>query len=176
LAKRTSPIRPLVMDAVQRLRRRAQLAGRLVTTPQEILRTEQEPTRIEEFITIEAPSPEVVYVPICDPSFAYGPWPYPDYPPFFPVFAGTTIAGCDWIGGPIVPQRASGCGWACPKRPSLTRLGSRHRGAGPRSGERFWGSSNRRRKAKFNPSLTLLPHRRPNDVSWESVNDCFEAS
>ena len=45
-----------VMDAVQRLRRRAQSAGRLVTTPQEIVRTEQEPTRIEEPITIEAPS------------------------------------------------------------------------------------------------------------------------
>ena len=45
-----------VMDAVQRLRRRAQLAGRLVTTPQEIVRTEQEPTRIEKSITIEAPS------------------------------------------------------------------------------------------------------------------------
>ena len=83
-----------VMDAVQRLRRRAQSAGRLVTTPQEIVRAEQEPTRIEESITIEAPSPEVVYVPICDPSFAYGPWPYPDYPPFFPVFAGVTISGC----------------------------------------------------------------------------------
>ena len=91
-----------LMDAVQRLRRRAQSAGRLITTPQEIMRTEQEPTRIEEPITIEAPSPEVVYVPICDPSFAYGPWPYPDYPPFFPVFAGATIGGCDWISGPIV--------------------------------------------------------------------------
>ena len=41
-----------VMDAVQRLRRRAQSAGRLVTTPQEIVRTEQEPTRIEEPITL----------------------------------------------------------------------------------------------------------------------------
>jgi hypothetical protein len=91
-----------VMDAVQRLRRRARSAGRLVTTPQEIVRTEQEPTRIEELITIEAPSPEVVYVPICDPSFAYGSWPYPDYPPFFPVFAGATINGCGWISGPIV--------------------------------------------------------------------------
>ena len=91
-----------LMDAVQRLRRRAQSAGRLVTTPQEIVRTEQEPTRIEETITIEAPSPEVVYVPICDPSFAYGPWPYPDYPPFFPVFAGATISGCGWISGPII--------------------------------------------------------------------------
>ena len=91
-----------LMDAVQRLRRRAQSAGRLVTTPQEIVRTEQEPTRIEESITIEAPSPEVVYVPICDPSFAYGPWPYPDFPPFFPVFAGATIGGCGWISGPII--------------------------------------------------------------------------
>ena len=91
-----------LMDAVQRLRRRAQSAGRLITTPQEIVRTEPEPTRIEELITIEPASPEVVYVPICDPSFAYGPWPYPDFPPFFPVFAGATFGGCGWISGPII--------------------------------------------------------------------------
>src|SRR5258708_1646972 len=91
-----------VMDAVQRLRHRAQSAGRLLTTSQEIVRTEQGPTRIEESITIEAPRPEVVYVPICDPSFAYGSWPYPDYPPFFPLFAGATINRCGWISGPIV--------------------------------------------------------------------------
>jgi hypothetical protein len=91
-----------VMDAVQGLRRRARSAGRLVTTPQQIVRTEQEPARIEEPITIEAPSPEIVYVPVCDPSFAYGPWPYPDYPPFFPVFAGASIGGCGWISGPII--------------------------------------------------------------------------
>jgi Protein of unknown function (DUF3300) len=91
-----------VMDAVQRLRRRAQLAGRLVTTSQEVVRTEPEPTRIEEPITVETPTPEVAYVPICDPSFAYGPWPYPDFPPFFPVFAGAIIGGCSWITGPII--------------------------------------------------------------------------
>jgi hypothetical protein len=91
-----------VMDAVQGLRRRARSAGRLVTTPQEIVRTEQEPTRIEEPITIEAPSQQIVYVPVCDPSFAFGPWPYPDYPPFFPVFAGASIGGCGWISGPII--------------------------------------------------------------------------
>ncbi len=91
-----------VMDAVQRLRHRAQSAGRLVTTSQEVVRTEQEPTRIEESITIEAPSPEAAYVPICDPSFAYGPWPYPNYPAFFPAFAGVTMGGCGWITGPII--------------------------------------------------------------------------
>jgi hypothetical protein len=90
------------MDAVQGLRRRAQSAGRVTTTPQEIVRPEQAPTRIEEPITIESSSPETVYVPICDPSFAYGPWPYPDYPPFFSLFAGANINGCDWISGPIV--------------------------------------------------------------------------
>jgi hypothetical protein len=78
------------------------LAGRLVTTPEEIVRIEKGSTHIEETITIEAPNPEVVYVPICDPSFAYGPWPYPDYPPFFPIFAGGTISGCGWITGPII--------------------------------------------------------------------------
>ena len=91
-----------VMDAVQGLRRRARSAGRLVTTPQEIVRSEQEPTPVGEPITIEAPGPDVVYVPICDPSFAYAPWPYPDYPPFFPLFAGATINGCGWISAPFV--------------------------------------------------------------------------
>jgi Protein of unknown function (DUF3300) len=90
-----------VMGAVQRLRRLARSAGRLIIMPQEVARTEQEPTRIEESITIEAWSSEVVYFPICDPSFAYGPWPYPGYPPFLPVLAGATIGGCDWIGGQI---------------------------------------------------------------------------
>ena len=66
-----------VMDVVQGLRRRAQSAGRLVTTPQGIGGAEQAPARIEEPLTIEASSSEIVYVPICDPSFAYGPWPYP---------------------------------------------------------------------------------------------------
>jgi 4-hydroxy-3-methylbut-2-enyl diphosphate reductase IspH len=37
-----------VMDAVQRLRRRAQSAGRLVTTPQEIVRTEQIVDRLRQ--------------------------------------------------------------------------------------------------------------------------------
>ncbi len=91
-----------VMDVVQGLRRRAQSAGRLVTTPQGSGGAEQAPARIEEPIAIEASSSEIVYVPICDPSFAYGPWPYPGSPPFVPVFAGATVGGCDWISGPII--------------------------------------------------------------------------
>lgn len=89
-----------VMDAIQRLRRRASSAERLVSTPQETI-VERRPV-----IAIETPSPEVVYVPVCDPSVVYGPWPYPAFPPYsFPAFFGGAIAGaygCGWIGGPIV--------------------------------------------------------------------------
>jgi hypothetical protein len=98
-----------VMDAVQRLRRRAQSAGRFAVTPQvqEIVRT------APEAITIETPSPEIVYVPVCNPSVVYGGWPYPDYPPYFfgNFFNGATIGGfgCGSVNWPIVPQL---WGWA----------------------------------------------------------------
>jgi hypothetical protein len=89
-----------VMDGVQRLRGTAQAAGSLVT--QEIVRTQPESTPIEETSAIEAASPAVVYVPICDPSLAYGPWPYPGYPPFFPVLADASIGECGWVTGQII--------------------------------------------------------------------------
>jgi hypothetical protein len=91
-----------VMDTIQTLRRRARLAQRLVMTPQLVVSQQQSPTSAEEPIAIEPSSPELLYVPICDPSFVYGSWPYPDYPPFFPVFIGATIGGCSWINGPII--------------------------------------------------------------------------
>ena len=88
-----------VMDAVQRLRRRARSAGGLVSGPQEIVRT------VEEDITIEAPTTEIVYLPVCDPSVAYGAWPYPAYPPdsFSGFFNGAGEFGCGWVSWPIVP-------------------------------------------------------------------------
>jgi hypothetical protein len=98
-----------VMEASQRLRRRAQSAGRFAPTPQvqEIVRT------APEAITIETPSPEIVYVPVCNPSVVYGGWPYPDYPPYFfgNFFNGATIGGfgCGSVNWPIVPQL---WGWA----------------------------------------------------------------
>jgi hypothetical protein len=96
-----------VMEAIQRLRRRAQLAVRLVSTPQAVVQT------APEQITIEAPGPEIVYVPVCDPSIVYGGWPYPDYPPyaFGDFFAGASAGGfgCGWVGWPIVSPL---WGWA----------------------------------------------------------------
>ena len=66
-----------VMDAVQRLRQRAQAAGSLVSTPQQLVSTE------DQEIMIEPANPEVIYLPVYNPWCAYGAWPYPDYPPFY---------------------------------------------------------------------------------------------
>lgn len=89
-----------VMDSIQRLRRRAQSAGVLVSSPQAVV------TTAEPEITIEPPSAEIVYFPVCDPSLVYGAWPYPAYPPdYFPdFFEGATPGGfgCGWFSAPII--------------------------------------------------------------------------
>lgn len=62
-----------VMDAIQVMRRRAQQAGNLRNTPQEAV-TDQGGE-----VVIQPANPAVVYVPIYDPWYAYGPpiavWP-----------------------------------------------------------------------------------------------------
>jgi hypothetical protein len=65
-----------VMDAVQRLRAKAQAAGNLNTTEQQKVIVQ------EQIIEIEPASPQVVYVPTYDPTVIYGAWPYPAYPPY----------------------------------------------------------------------------------------------
>jgi hypothetical protein len=66
-----------VMDAVQRLRKRAQAAGALASTPQQTVSTE------DQEIMIEPASPDIVYVPTYNPWCVYGAWPDPNYPPFY---------------------------------------------------------------------------------------------
>jgi hypothetical protein len=72
-----------VMDSVQRLRRQAQGAGNLHSTPQQTVVVEP------QNILIEPADPRIVYVPYYNPVAVYGPWRYPAYPPmvFQPVFA-----------------------------------------------------------------------------------------
>ena len=66
-----------VMDSVQRLRRQAEEAGTLQSSPQQTVTTQ------DQTITVEPANPNVVYVPVYDPTVVYGPWPYPDYPPYY---------------------------------------------------------------------------------------------
>jgi hypothetical protein len=67
---------PDVMDAIQRLRYQAAAAGTLWSNAQERVTTER------QGIVIEPANPEFVYPPVYNPAGVYGPWPYPDYPPF----------------------------------------------------------------------------------------------
>jgi hypothetical protein len=70
-----------VMDAVQRLRLQAQQAGKLNSTPQEVVTTTNPggPPVIE----IEPADPAVMYVPVYDPVWFWGPPLYYPYPGWF---------------------------------------------------------------------------------------------
>jgi hypothetical protein len=68
-----------VMDAVQRMRKKAQDTGNLKSTEQQMVETKV--TESKSVIVIEQANPQVVYVPSYDPVVVYGPPVYP-YPPF----------------------------------------------------------------------------------------------
>jgi uncharacterized protein DUF3300 len=87
-----------LMDAVQRLRARAQAEGNLKSTPEQTVTVEpaapppaapaQPPQQVivqqapPQVITIQPANPQVVYVPTYNPTVVYGAWPYPAYPPY----------------------------------------------------------------------------------------------
>ena len=82
-----------VMDAIQRLRAKAQANGKLETTKQQKVTVKQDQGSAP-IIEIEPASPDVVYVPYYDPAVVYGDWPYPAYPPYyFPPPAGWVVGG-----------------------------------------------------------------------------------
>src|SRR5215472_5275704 len=86
---------PDVMDAVQRLRQRAENTGKLKSTPQQTV------SRVPaqgggaapgggapvqgggEIIAFQPTDPDTLYVPYYDPAVVYGEWPYADYPPYY---------------------------------------------------------------------------------------------
>ena len=65
-----------VMAAVQDLRHRAMAAGALRSTPQVVVAVEG------DIITISPAAQQMIAYPAYDPTTAYGPWPYPDFPPY----------------------------------------------------------------------------------------------
>jgi hypothetical protein len=103
------------MDAIQRLRARAQKAGTLKSTQEQKVIVESAPTPTDQtIIKIEPENPEIIYPPAYDPLVVYGPWPYPAYPPYYyysPYYPlgyatiwfgfGTLVGGSIW----------GGCNW-----------------------------------------------------------------
>ena len=79
-----------VMDAVQRMRAKAQNTGTLKSTPQQTVETQV--VESKQVIVIEQADPEVVYVPSYNPTVVYGAPVYP-YPPIYYPPAGYYAAG-----------------------------------------------------------------------------------
>jgi hypothetical protein len=81
-----------VMNTVQKLRGKAKGEGNLASNEQQKVSVQPAPAQTTitveqvtppptEIIVIEPTQPEVVYVPSYSPSYVYGTWPYPGYPP-----------------------------------------------------------------------------------------------
>ena len=75
-----------VMDTVQDLRAKAYTLGNLATTYEQVVVVE------EDTIVIEPASPQIIYVPIYNPTVVYGPWWYPAYPPYYYHPPGYAVA------------------------------------------------------------------------------------
>ena len=91
-----------VMAAVQRLRSSAQANGHLKPTPQQTVSTETQDG--QPAIVIQPANPDVIYVPVYDPAFVWGPpvWGY--YPSlYYPAF------GFGW--GPAINIGFCFVGW-----------------------------------------------------------------
>ena len=86
-----------LMDAVQRLRTRAQAQGTLATTAQQTVVVEQAPQPIIQIVPV---NPQVIYVPVYNPIVVYGPWPYPAYPPYYYYPVGWPVGGAFFSFGP----------------------------------------------------------------------------
>jgi hypothetical protein len=70
-----------VMETVQKLRAKAKEAGNLASTKEQKVETKTEDGK--EVIVIEPTDPQVIYVPVYNPTVMYGSWPYPAYPPYY---------------------------------------------------------------------------------------------
>src|SRR6202140_550541 len=102
---------PDVMDAIQRLRTKAQANNKLQSTSQQTVTTQS--TGGQQYIYIAPTDPDELYVPYYDPSVVYGPWPYPDYPPYYwppPAYIGVGIlaTGLAFGTGYVLGRWASG--------------------------------------------------------------------
>ncbi|MPZ34229.1 MAG: DUF3300 domain-containing protein [Rhodospirillales bacterium] len=101
-----------VADSIQRLRAKAAAAGNLKTTPQQKVTTQS--TGSASAIVIEPANPEVIYVPYYNPNWAYGPWPYPAYPPVYyppPPNYGAALATGMMFGLGVAAGAAMFGGW-----------------------------------------------------------------
>ncbi len=128
-----------VMDAVQRMRLKAQGNGALESNEQQVVETQT--VENKTVIVVQPSSPEVIYVPTYSPTVVYGPpiYPYPPiyYPPYSPggmfvSFSVGFIWGSAWGGS------CCGCSWGS-SNVNINFDNSFNRGNGNRDGD--WNHS-----------------------------------
>jgi Protein of unknown function (DUF3300) len=104
-----------VMDAVQRMRAKAQGTGNLKTGSEQKVETKTTQSG-QQVIVVEQANPEAVYVPSYDPEVVYGaapaeypyyPYSYPGYQPGTALAWGTAIA----VGGAWANNNWGNCDW-----------------------------------------------------------------
>jgi hypothetical protein len=106
-----------VLDAVQRLRSRAEKSGNLKSNEQQKVVVEQAGPQ-QTVIVIEPANPQTIYVPVYNPTVVYGGWVYPAYPPYYwppsPYYypGGAFMAGFAWgVGIAAAGAIFGGCNW-----------------------------------------------------------------
>jgi hypothetical protein len=135
---------PDVMDAIQRLRMKAQANNKLASNEQQAVSTQQQDGR--QVIVIAPTQPNTIYVPYYDPAVVYGPWPYPASPPYYWPAPGYIAAGV------IATGLAFGAGYA---------LG-RWVGGGYWGGGFNWGGNN----ININRNININNINRGNGNNW----------
>jgi hypothetical protein len=129
-----------VMEAVQRMRKKAQGSGNLKSNEQQ--KVETKVVESQQVIVIEQANPQVVYVPSYNPTVVYGPpvYPYPPiyYPPAGYYAAGMAISfgigvamGAAWGGG-----WGYGCGWGGNNNVTINNNNNFNRNANVNGGNR----------------------------------------
>ena len=102
-----------VMDAVQRMRKKAMDAGNLKTTEQQQVETKVVETKT--IVVIQQADPQIVYVPSYNPVIVYGPpvYPYPAiyYPP--PSYYAAGVAIAFGVGFAVGAYYHGGWGYRC---------------------------------------------------------------
>ena len=147
-----------VMEAVQRMRKKAQDTGNLKSNEQQ--KVETKIVESKSVIVIEQANPQVVYVPSYNPTVVYGApvYPYPPiyYPPPGYYAAGMAISfgvgvamGAFWGGG----GWGYGCGWGGNNDITINNNNNFNRNSNINGGNRVNGGGNR-------PSQLTLPRRR----------------
>jgi hypothetical protein len=103
-----------VMDAVQRMRKKAQDKGALTSNEQQ--KVETQVVEQKTVIVVQQTNPEVIYVPTYSPTVVYPPpvYPYPPiyYPPPPPYGAAlVSFTAGVMIGAAVWGGSCCGCGW-----------------------------------------------------------------